>query len=882
MPAVDQSDDVRDVIDTSVQPVGLRTLDDSGLVSCASRTPRLRWQLEAQRDGVRQRAYEVEIASDATFARRHASSGRVVCHKVIGAAWPGEPLQSREVVWCRVRVWTERGRSHWSAPLRIEGSLYEPPDWLARPISPLENVARVEPGPVPLLRHTFDVDRLVKAARLYVSALGTWACWINGTAVSPDLLEPGWTCYDKRHLFAVHDITALLASGENVIAAAIGDGWWRGYLTWTMQRAVYGDTTALLAQIEVEYEDGERRVIATGDDWKGGFGEIVSADIYNGCEIDQALAATGWKLPGYADEAWSPASVLPMVENLEQRGMPPVRVRRVIPVEIRPGPQGILALDCGENTTGFLRLTVRAKERTTIRVRHAEVLEDDGRLHTAALRQAKATDIYHVLPGEHVLEPAFTYHGFRYAEIDVEGAAEILAAEACLLSSDLTRIGRFSCSDPLVNRLADNILRSQRGNFIALPTDCPQRDERLGWTGDIQVFAPTACANLDSRAFLANWLVDLAIAQGEDGQVPSVVPNVINGHAYEFGGVGWADAAVLVPWALYEAYGDVGILAHQFGSMRALIDWGASRLNGQGVWVGDFHLGDWLDPNAPPDHPEEATTDRDFIASAYLAYGASVVSRAAGVLGRDEDAARYADLSRETAVATWEHWRTRLVETQTGCALAIVFGIAPPDAIDQVGASLARLVTETRGRVSTGFLGTPLLLPALTMAGRGQEALRVLLNRESPGWLYQVINGATTMWERWDAILPDGSICKGDMAAEDAESMISFNHYAYGSVGAWLYRSLAGIAPDADDPGYATIRFCPSPATGMDWAEASIDTPYGRASIRWDVTGDTFAADLVVPTGAQGKFKVPAGWQHSGNLAATLRSGAHRVLLNRV
>ena len=478
--------------------------------------------------------------------------------------------------------------------------------------------------------------------------------------------------------------------------------------------------------------------------------------------------------------------------------------------------------------------------------------------------------------------PQFTYHGFRFAEIALGEGVTVTRVEACVLATDLPEIGHFQCSDARLNRLYANILWSQRGNFFALPTDCPQRDERLGWTGDIQrVFASTACANFDSRAFLTSWLADLAIDQASDGQVPSVVPNVIQGHPYEFGGIGWADAATLVPWALYEAYGDLSVLARQFGSMRAWVDYGLSRLNADGVWVGDFHLGDWLDPGAPPGKPEEATTDRDFIASTYLRYSAHIVARSARILGDSALSDHYTALSDALAAATWSKWQAKLEHTQASCAIALVFGIVPSDAIPRIGASLARLVTQSEGRIATGFLGTPAVLPALTMVGQHEAAYRVLLNDQAPGWLYQVNNGATTMWERWDAILPDGSINPGTMAVDDAESMISFNHYAYGCVGAWLYRSLAGIAPRMDAPGYAHIDFAPQPGGGLDWAEASIATLLGHASIRWTMAMDTLTAHLVVPAGAKADFHVPAGWATHDGLGE-LGSGQHSLTLHRV
>jgi alpha-L-rhamnosidase len=868
--------------DGGVTPVELRTNDDSGLVTTAFSRPALRWRLNTTRPAVRQIAYEIQRSADSAFSATH-SSGRVAASRPFGAEWPGPAVRSREVVWTRVRVWTDEGLTDWSTPLRVEGGLFEPSDWIARPISPNFNVGRAEPAPVPLLRRSFTVHGEIASARLYVTALGLHDVSINGRPVSADLLDPGWTDYRHRLLYAAHDVTSLLHVGENVLSAMIGDGWWRGNLTWMERRAVYGDTTALLAQLEITFADGTRQLIATDQDWRGSTGGWQSADLYDGCDYDLDCEPVAWREPGFDATGWSPVADLPLPSGLEQRSMPAVREVKTFGAALKYLSSCRIAIDCGQNLTGYLRLTLRARGDATVTVRHAEVLEPDGNLHTAALRTARATDTYRLTPGLITIAPVFTYHGFRYAEITLDGEVEVERAEVCVISSDLREVGRFHCSDARINQLFSNIRWSQRGNFVALPTDCPQRDERLGWTGDIQVFAPTACTNFDARTFLSSWLVDLGLEQAADGQVPSTVPNVIQGHPFEFGGIGWADAATLVPWAIYEAYGDKTVLARQFASMKAWVDWAASRLNSENIWLGDFHLGDWLDPGAPPDKPEEATTDRHFIASAYLALSARTVARSAEVLADPVVAEHYHDLSRRVAAATWRHWREQAATTQTGCAIAIVFGIVPDDELANLGLCLADLVEQAGGRIATGFLGTPIVLPALTSSGQHDAAFRLLLNEHAPGWLYQVTNGATTMWERWDAILPGGQIHGGAMAAGDADSMTSFNHYAYGSVGAWLYRSLAGIAPDDSAPGYELIQFRPQPGGQITAADATIKTPFGDAGISWSIDAESLAVQLDVPPGARGRFAVPEGWAlENRNQFINLSSGHHRTVLSQI
>ncbi|MEO6716920.1 MAG: family 78 glycoside hydrolase catalytic domain [Novosphingobium sp.] len=855
-----------------VRPVGLKTNDDSDLVACAFARPTLSWRLEGTASGG-QLAYELQRSADGAFAVS-CSSGRLESGAVVGALWIGADLASREVAWLRVRVWTSLGVTEWSEPLRIEGALFEAGDWLAQPISPDFNCGQAETRPVPLLRKSFVVSGPVSQARLYLTALGIQQCWLNGAPITHDLFEPGWTAYAHRLLYATYDVTGLLRAGENVLAAAVGDGWWRGNLTWMGRRAVYGDTTALLAQLELIAADGSHSMIATDSTWRGGMGAIRSADIYDGCVVDLAEEPTKWREARFDDRHWAAVVPLPRIARLEQRSMPAVREVTTIDPTITRRPSGAWAIDCGQNLTGYLELDIAADSPGSVEVRHAEVLEADGELHTAALRTARAIDTYRVLPGNSQVKPAFTYHGFRHAEVTCDDGLRLDNAKVRVVSSDLREIGHFACSDELVNRLYSNIKWSQRGNFFAIPTDCPQRDERLGWTGDIQVFAETACANFDARAFLASWLVDLAHEQAADGNVPSTVPNVIPGHEFEYGGVGWGDAATLVPWVLYEAYGDREFLARQFPSMRAWVDYGLSRLAGDGTWSGDFHLGDWLDPGAPPDKPEQATTDRDFIASAYLVKSLRVLAQSARSLGESGLSEHYQALGAGLAAATWAKWSNAAVTTQTGCAMAIEFGIAPVEDLQRLGACLADQVTRADGRIATGFLGTPLVLPALTRTGQNDAAYRLLLNEQAPGWLDQVINGATTVWERWDAIKPGGIIHGGEMAAEDAASMTSFNHYAYGAVGAWLYRSLAGIAPA--EPGYRVIAFAPQPGGGLEWAEASIDTPYGLGAIRWERRADALEVRIEVPPGAAGKFASPRGW---GEGPDELASGIHEFSL---
>ncbi|MEU9396982.1 family 78 glycoside hydrolase catalytic domain [Streptomyces sp. NPDC048324] len=863
--------------DTTTTVTALRTADDSGLVATPHPSPRLSWSLASDRSGVLQHAYEIQVSTDRSFDDA-ASSGEVGSEAVTDHPWPAEPLRSREVRHWRVRVRTDLGWTAWSEPARVEAALLDDADWTARPIHLPTDRVRTSPGPVPLLRREFDLPAEPVSARLYVTATGVHRTTINGHPVSDDLLEPGWTSYPNRLLYATYDVTDLLAPGRNALSAAVGDGWYRGHLTWHKNRDVYGDTCALLAQLEVILADGTTITVATDDQWRGGHGDLLAADLYDGCERDLRREPHGWQSPGFDDRGWEHAATLPLSAGLTQRAHPPVRVVQVIRPAQRTLPDGTIAVDAGENVTGWVRLRVRGPEGGTLTVRHAEVLDGDGRLLTSILRGARAADHY-TLAGELAyLEPKFTFHGFRYAEIGLSPGVTVEAVEVAVVSSDLTRIGEFRCSDERVNTLYANVVRSQRGNFLAIPTDCPQRDERLGWTGDIMAFAPTACATFDSRSFLDSWLTDLGIEQRPDGAVPLVVPDVDLGELppmeLPFAGTaaGWGDAATVVPAALFDAYGHHSLLGHHYAAMHAWVEFTVARLDEDGTWSSNAQLGDWLDPAAPPEDPARATTDPGYVATAFVAHSARLLADAARALGHADDADRYTALHGRIAEAAWRKWGEHARTTQTGCALALAFDIAPSAERAAVGEALAALVRARQGRIATGFLGTPFVLPALTASGHTAEAYQLLLNTECPGWLYQVERGATTMWERWDAIRPDGTI-----DVENAGTMLSFNHYAYGAVAAWLYQSVAGLRPAT--PGYRTIAIAPRPGGGLTSAAASIETPYGTASVGWSLSGGALTVDVSLPPGTTGRFSAPDGW-HCTFETDRLGSGPHRLVLH--
>ena len=674
-------------------------------------------------------------------------------------------------------------------------------------------------------------------------------------------------------------------TGRHALGAQLADGWYRGHIGFDGgYRNLYGEDIAAVIQLELTHADGSRSTVATDASWRAGAGEILFTGLYEGETVDARLAAPGWSSPGFDDSAWSPVVVGP--SDAERLVMPvdaPVRTTQVLEpvtvtvqerqvvrlgeVEIETAPERVL-IDFGQNISGRLRIRVAGPAGTTITLRHAEVLED-GALGTRPLRDAAATDTY-TLAGDGVeeWEPAFTIHGFRYADIaGWPGGARAAAAaiadgavHAVVVHTEMERLGAFACSDERVTRLHENSRWSMRDNFVAIPTDCPQRDERLGWTGDIQAFAPTAAFHYSCTGLLASWLVDLAIEQKAYGTVPWYVPVIPGGFwTPPRPAAVWGDAATVVPWELYRATGDRGLLAAQYDSARAWVDLVDSLAGADGnggdehVWETGLQLGDWLDPSAPPDNPMQAMTDPHLVATAFFARSARIVSKWAAELGKEDDAARYGEL----ADAVGEAFRTRFTDgaglmtshSQCAYALAIAFDLCGDDERRAAaGRHLADLVEASGGNVATGFAGTPVLTAALSATGHADAAYRLLMETSCPSWLYAVTMGATTTWERWDSMLPDGSINPGGMT--------SFNHYALGAVAAWLQRTVGGLAPA--EPGYRVIGVAPVPGGGLSAAESVHRTPYGWAASSWRLDDDgRLELDVVVPVGATARVRLP-------------------------
>ena len=729
--------------------------------------------------------------------------------------------------------------------------------WSAVMISPADDFAGA-----PLLRAEFALDDghgAVVGAELAVSSLGVFEAYVNGHPAGPDVLSPGWSSYEWRLRYQTYDVTDLLQP-ITVLGISLGNGWSRGRLGWNGNRAFYGDRLGVIAQLEVSYADGHRQLVSTDETWMAGPSATLANDLYDGQTIDARLADDTWTRPGATLPGWGSVETLKFDTGrlTPYIGPPAVRHETLRPVAIWSSPSGRALVDFGQNLVGWLRFTIKGEAGTEITVRHGEVLEH-GELGVRPLRTAKATDRFILSGGEDHFEPTKTFHGFRYTEISGwPGELTSSSLEAVVVHSDLRRTGHFECSDPTLNQLHANVTWAMRGNFLDVPTDCPQRDERLGWTGDLAVFAPSAAFLYDVSAFVRDWLRDLtAEQQARHGVVPLVVPDVLKYEPADcsFSGPAtaaiWTDAAVWVPWALWQAYGDRTVLEDQYDSMTAHTRRVESLLSPAGLWDTGLQLGDWLDPQAPPGEPFKAKADPHVVATACFYRTARTVADTAELLGRADDAQHFGLVAERARAAFNQYYVQENGTVHSDCAtvyaLAIVFGLLDDPTAGRAGDRLSALVKENGYRISTGFAGTPYVTDALTKTGHLDDAYWLLLERECPSWLYPVTMGATTIWERWDSMLPDGTINPGQMT--------SFNHYALGAVADWIHRTIGGIAPL--EPGYAKVLIAPQPGGGLTWATARLETARGLVEVRWQETEQDLTVEAIVPAGVTGVIRLP-------------------------
>jgi alpha-L-rhamnosidase len=730
--------------------------------------------------------------------------------------------------------WEQPGFDDGSWPAAKDSGAYGSGPWGGQVIQPSP--------PVPYLRHGFRLGKPVASARLYVSALGLYEAHINGRRVGNDDFTPGWTDYNKRVQYQTYDVTSMLRQGDNAIGALLGDGWYAGNIGFAGTH-VYGRQPWFLGQLRVDFTDGTSQTVGTDGSWKTAAGPLRSSDIYMGETYDARAEQPGWDGAAFDDHTWQPATVNTDVQpNLVAQAGPPVRVDTVLkPVKRTEPKPGVFVFDLGQNMVGWNRLTVSGPAGTTVTLRNAEVLNADGTIYTANLRGAADTDHYTLKGGgTETYEPRFTYRGYRYVEVTgYPGTPGLDAVAGVVAHADAPPNGTLTTSDPLVNQIQHNIVWGQKGNFFSVPTDCPQRDERLGWTGDIAAFAPTSTFNMDADTFLAKFTTDLADDQTPDGAFTDVAPAVTAGS----GTAGWGDAGVIIPYTLWQRYGDLQVVRDRYPAMRKWIDY--LKAHSTGLIRPAQGYGDWL--NVGDDTP------LDLIGTAYFAHSVDLVAQMADGIGDHTAAAGYRTLWGQIRDAFDAKYvkadGTVGTGSQTAYVLALSDGLLPGA---QAGPAADRLVANIAahgGHLTTGFLGTGELLPTLTRTGHNDVAYRLLQQTTFPSWGYEIGKGATTIWERWDGIRTDGTF--------NDPGMNSFNHYGLGSVGDWMYQNVGGIAPAA--PGYRRVVVRPRPGGSLTWASARYRSDYGDITSHWTASHGRFSLAVTVPVGTTAEVWVPAG-----------------------
>ncbi len=820
--------------------------------------PRLSWEMVSDERGFGQTAYQIRAAESMEHLKSGKNllwdTGKIASDHSIHVEYQGSIVKSGQRVYWQVRIWDLKDRAtDWSDAAFWEMGLLDPADWKSSWIQPDIEEDLAKSQPCPFLRKEFKLNNKIKSARAYVTCLGLYELHINGQRVGDQVFTPGWTSYNKRLQYQTYDVTQILIQGDNAVGAILGDGWYRGLTGWNMARNFYGEKLALLLQIQVNYQDGSSEIIISDESWKAATGPILEADMYNGEIYDARLEMIGWSNPGFADQNWKAVKTIDHNKKILVSPIGPVvrKIQEIKPISIIKTPKGETVFDLGQNMVGWIRLKVAGQAGTTVTLRHAEVLDKAGNLYTENLRSAKQRVQYTLRGGnEEIFEPHFTFQGFRYVAVEgYPGKTDLESLTGIVIHSDMTPTGDFSCSDPMINQLQHNIQWGQKGNFVDVPTDCPQRDERMGWTGDAQVFSPTACFNFDAAAFYTKWLKDMAADQFPDGTIPHVIPDVLRAG----GSAAWADASIIVPWTVYLCYGDKHILEQQYSSMKAWVDCMKNSAGDSYLWNKGGHFGDWLAfATNRSDYPG-ATTDKDLIATAYFAHSTDILQRIAAILNKKEDARFYADLFKKIKQAFQAEFVTlngRLASgTQTAYSLALAFDLLPENLKAKAAERLAEDVNAFK-HITTGFVGANLINQVLADNGYLDLAYLLLNRKEYPSWLYPITKGATTIWERWDGIKPDGSF--------QDPGMNSFNHYAYGAIGDWLYRIVAGINIDPENPGYKHIIICPQPGGGLTAASASHSSMYGKIESSWKIEKDNFTLSVTIPPNTRATVVLPA------------------------
>ena len=827
--------------------------------------PEFSWKISGTGNNIMQTAYSLRVATDAKFSSSGIiwQSGKIESEESILQSYKGPDLKSGQRYFWQVKIWDNKGKeSKWSSTAFWEMGLLSQSEWKAKWIEMEGDTLRYSPSPH--FRKEFLTTKTISSARVYVTSHGFYELQMNGKKIGDQVLTPGWTSYGNRLQYQVYDVTNMLIKGNNAIGAVLGDGWYRGTLAWGNNWAIYGKRLGILFQLKIRYTDGTESVIISDETWKASNdGAIRMNDIYNGETYDATKKLTGWSNSGYDEKNWQKVKIGNYNNGnlIASVGSPVRKIQEIKPVKIFRTPKGSLIADMGQNMVGWLRVKVTGKKGTVITLRHAEVLDKFGEFYTENLRVAKCQLTYTLSgDGEEIYEPRFTFMGFRFVEVTgFQGELTADNLTGVVVHSDMAVTGSYECSNPLVNQLQHNIQWGQKGNFVDVPTDCPQRDERLGWTGDAQAFSRTAAYNLDVSAFFTKWLKDISADQKPGGEVPDVIPDILNkqGATSAQPSAGWGDVCVIVPWTMYMVYGDKNFLENQYKSMKAWVEYIRKKAGDSYIWKGGSKYGDWLFYHPPVNNHTEPDgyTEHDFIATAFYAYSTSLLSEAALILGKTDDAKMYADLFAKIKEVFINEYVTKAGRvgtcSQTSYVLALKFNLLPENLRSKAAGFLADDIRSRYNHLSTGFLGTPYLCHVLSDNGYSDIAYDLLLQESYPSWLYPVKMGATTIWERWDGE-------KTDSTFQDP-GMNSFNHYAYGAIGDWMYRVSAGI--EIQGSGYKNIIIQPHPTQKLEYSRASFESSYGTISSGWERMDGKVIVHVKIPANTSATIVLPSASQ---------------------
>lgn len=821
-------------------------------IAGVTKMPLLSWQLTSTEKNTRQAAYEVQISMAEDFAQILYDSGIFYSEQSSGVKIDF-PLETAKRYFIRVKVQATNGSwSKWSPNASFFSGIIGN-KWQAEFIT-AESDADADKSNGTYLRREIGINKKIKAAYAYTTALGLYHFYINGQKIGTDEMTPGWTSYHKHLMYQSYDVREYLSEGRNALGAHIGAGWYKGLMGFNHTRNNYGRKTAFLAEIHVEYDDGSKEIFGTDESWQGSDSPVLFSEIYDGEIYDARKEQDGWNEAGFAAEGWRAVQKADYDFAIldPQYASRPGYNDTLQPKRLFKTPKGETVLDFGQNMTGWIEFSVQGQAGDKVILHCFEVLDADGNVYLDNLRDAKETIEYTCRGGKcEAYHPNFTFQGFQYAVI-VEYPGEPKLEDFCAhtVHSVMAPTGQFECSNPDLNQLQHNILWGLKSNFLDIPTDCPQRDERLGWTGDAEIFSRTACFNVNTYAFYEKWLKDVAADQTAEGGVPHVVPDLLSGESDDnwllskgtHSASAWADAAVIIPWSMYLTFGDKNIIYQQYESMKKWVDFMHSHADEKGVWNYKLQFGDWVALDAEEGSYFGATPN-DLVCSAYYAYSTGLFAKMAAAVDNKNDAVlyrkRYEKIVDQYRANFFDNEGNLTAQTQTAHVVSLYFNLAEEKYRAKTAKRLVELIKKENGHLVTGFVGTPYICHALSQNGYVKEAWDLLLKDDFPSWLYQVKQGATTIWEHWDGLKPDGTMWSPDMN--------SFNHYAYGAIGEWLYRAAAGLEIDEEQPGYKHTIFKPQFGRNLSYAQASYESVYGKTAIHWQIDGNNGCVDITVP-----------------------------------